>query len=95
MSPANDIKDDIEASERLHGLMQRVIALRSDVTTELMYQRWKELRRQSARHNIEDAERALNNALREMNSAAESERKLSADRYVCCRDAACAAEESE
>lgn len=90
MALANDIKDDIEASERLHGLMQRVIALRSDVTTELMYQRWKELRRQSARQNIEDVERALNNALRGLNSAAESERKLSEDRYVCCRDAACA-----
>lgn len=82
----SELDQDIEASERLHDLMQRVIALRSDVTTELMAQRWKELRRQSARQSIADAEKALNEALRKLNAAAESERKLSAARYASRHD---------
>lgn len=78
----SDLDEDIATSERLHTLMQRVIATRSDVTDELMDPRWKELRRENARQSIADAEKALNEALRWLNTAVESERKLSAARYI-------------
>jgi hypothetical protein len=71
------LDEDIATSERLHVLMRRIIALRSDVYTELFDPRWKETQREVARRGIEAAESALTDALRHLNAAAEAERELS------------------
>lgn len=68
--------EDADTSERLNKMMQGTIALRAKVTEELFEPRWKESRRRSARYYIAAAEGALDSALRNLNAAAEADRKI-------------------
>lgn len=67
------LNEDIAATSRLHDLARSAIRMREDITVELCDPRWKEPRREEASRKILEAEAALNEAVRHLNSAKELE----------------------